>query len=122
MPASLTPLEEGTGPDLLHAGAGVVSPVPLDLPAYSYPEAERGSGKRARVRVALLVSEEGKVLQARVREGASAGTAFNDVALDAALKTRFQPATHDGLPGKMWTELLFDFEEPHGAPPPPAAH
>ncbi|MEA2695023.1 MAG: hypothetical protein QOJ16_4410 [Acidobacteriota bacterium] len=99
------------GDFILRRGPGVAEPVPLDLPRYDYPAAARGSGRRASVRVGVLIDEEGKVLDAALRERDSSDLGFNEAALAAARKTRFQPATRDDLPGKMWTELIFEFAE-----------
>lgn len=99
------------GDFILRRGPGVSEPVPLDLPRYDYPAAARGSGRRANIRVGVLVDEEGKVLDAALRERDTSNLGFNEAALEAARKTRFQPATRDDLPGKMWTELIFEFAE-----------
>lgn len=99
---------------------GAVSPpIPLDLADYAYPEAARGSGRRASVSVEVLVDENGQVLGTRLRDGDKSGLGFNEIALDTARKTRFQPATRDEIPGKMWTELNFDFAEDAAAATPP---
>ena len=84
---------------------------PLDLADYPYPEAALGSGKRVSVRVEMLVDETGQVIGTRLREGDKSGLGFNEIALDTARIIRFQPATRDDVPGKMWTEMLFDFSE-----------
>ena len=63
------------------------------------------------MRVALLVSENGRVLDALLAERDPSGLGFNETGLEAARKARFQAATRDGLPGRMWTELVFDFAE-----------
>lgn len=106
------PWEEGTQPpDLLKPGPGVEEPVPLDLPRFSYPSAARGSGLRADVRVALLVDERGKVIDARVREGAPPDLGFAETAIAAARRIPFQPATRHDVPGKMWTEMILEFAE-----------
>jgi TonB family protein len=87
-------------------------PIPLELPAVRYPEAARGRGLRVDVHLDLLVDEQGKVVEALVREGDDSGLGFNEAAVKAALDTRFQPATRWDLPGKAWTELILEFEEP----------
>jgi hypothetical protein len=46
-----------------------------------------------------------------VREGDASGLGFNEAALEAAHKVPYAPATRDGIPGKMWTELIFEFAE-----------
>jgi TonB family protein len=94
---------------MLRPGPGVEAPIPLDIPAYSYPEAARGSGRKASIRVALLVNEEGRVIEANVREGDKSGLGFNEAALETARTIRFQPGAKGDVPGKMWTELILDF-------------
>jgi TonB family protein len=92
-------------------GPGVSEPVPLDLPRYEYPAAAHGSGRKAYVGVGVLVDEDGKVIETALRERDSSNLGFNEAAVEAARKTRFQAATRDDLPGKMWTELIFEFVE-----------
>ncbi len=89
----------------------VVEPEPRDFPAYSYPAAARGSGKDVRVRVRVLVDEEGRVVEATLREADGSGLGFDEIALETARKTPFHPATRDEIPGRMWTELIFEFSE-----------
>ena len=107
-PAETAPFQRG---DMLRPGPGVEVPVPLDFPSYSYPEAARGTGRKVSIRVALLVDEEGQVIEAKVREGDKSGLGFNEAALEAARKTRFQPGAKGDVPGKMWTELILDFAD-----------
>ena len=101
---------------VLRPGPGVEMPVPLDLPRVRYPEAARGSGLKVGVHLDLLVDEQGKVVEAVVREGDPDHLGFNEAAVRAALGTRFQPATRWDLPGKAWTELILEFEEPRLEP------
>lgn len=96
--------------DFFRAGRDVSSPMPLAFPSYRYPAAGRGSG-RVSVRVALLVDEHGGVMETAIREGGPPGGGFDEVALAAARRTRFQPAYRGNVAGKMWTELIFDFVE-----------
>jgi TonB family protein len=96
---------------LLRPGPDVEPPLPRAIPDYAYPEAAKGSGQKVSVRVALLIDERGQVVEARVRDGGPAGLGFDEIALDAARRTRFQPAYHGDVPGKMWTEIILDFAE-----------
>jgi eukaryotic-like serine/threonine-protein kinase len=96
---------------ILRGFPNVVEPEPRDFPAYSYPAAARGTGKVARVRVRVLVDEEGRVVEAALREADGSGLGFDEVALETARKTPFHPATRDEIPGRMWTELIFEFSE-----------
>lgn len=108
-PADLQPMEQGA---LIRRGMpNVEPPVPLDIPAYAYPTAARGSGRKVNVRVRLLVDENGKVLETEVRDADGSILGFDEAALAAARQVVFQPATRDGIPGKMWTELIFEFSE-----------
>jgi TonB family protein len=107
-PVETAPFQRG---DMILPGPGVEAPIPLDIPSYSYPEAARGTGKKVSIRLALLVDEEGQVIEAKVREGSKSGLGFNEAALEAARKVRFQPGTKGDVPGKMWTELILDFSD-----------
>lgn len=101
---------------VLRPGPGVEMPVPLDLPQARYPEAARGTGRKVDIHLDLLVDEQGKVVEAVVRDGDPANLGFNEAAVQAAFGTRFQPATRWDLPGKAWTELILEFEEPRLEP------
>ena len=101
---------------VLRPGPGVEMPVPLDLPRVRYPEAARGKGLKVDVHLDLLVDEQGKVVEAVVREDDPENLGFNEAAVQAALGTRFQPATRWDVPGRAWTELILEFEEPRLEP------
>jgi TonB family protein len=111
----------GTGPrhpiasELIARGPGISVPVPLDLPSFSYPAAARGKAGDLDVRLELLVDAQGRVVDARVREGDACGYGFNDVALAAARRVSFQPGLRGKVPRAMWTEMIFSFADP-GAP------
>lgn len=108
-PEPAEPMRPG---DLIRPGLpGVLVPEVRDFPAYAYPAAARGSGRQVSVRVRVLVDETGKVVEAVVREGDASGLGFNEAALEAARRTPFHPATRDDVPGRMWTELIFEFSE-----------
>jgi serine/threonine-protein kinase len=108
-PAPLEPMKPG---DVIRRGMpNVEEPEVKQLPAYPYPAAAKGSGRKVAIRVAVLVDETGQVTDAQVREGDKSGLGFEEAALEAARKARFFPATRDGIAGKMWTELLLEFGE-----------
>jgi TonB family protein len=98
------------GDMILASQRGVQPPEIRDLPSYSYPEAAKGSGRKATVRVAVLVDETGQVIDVRVRAGDRSGLGFDEAALEAARRARYFPAIRDGVAGKMWAELDLDFE------------
>ncbi len=93
---------------LLTPGPGVVVPYLLERPHPEYPERARRRRKEARVVVRVLVDENGRVLQAVAPAADRFG--FGAAAKRAALKASFEPATRDGIAGKMWTELPFEFK------------
>jgi serine/threonine-protein kinase len=93
-------------------GPGVSPPIPLDMPRFSYPAAVRGQGLDVDVRLDLLVDESGRVIEAVVQEGDEEGLGFKEIALAAARKVTFQPATRNDVPVKMWTEMIFQFSDP----------
>jgi serine/threonine-protein kinase len=106
-PGGIQPMQPGA---LIRRGMpNVEPPVPIEIPAYSYPAAARGSGRKVSVRVRLLVDENGRVLEAAVRDPEGSVFGFDEAALAAARKVVFQAATRDGVPGKMWTEMIFEF-------------
>jgi TonB family protein len=106
------PWEAGDQPaGLLRPGPGVQEPVPLELPRYRYPPAARGTGLEVGVRLALLVDERGRVVDAVVREGGPENLGFDQEALRVARNIPFQPATRYDVPGKMWTEMILEFAE-----------
>ena len=109
VPVAHGPMHRG---DLIHPGPGVSVPVPLDMPRFVYPAAARGRAGNVDVRLDLLVDEHGKVIDAVVREGGPADLGFDKVALAAARKVPFQPATRNNIAGKMWTEMIFAFADP----------
>lgn len=113
LPKRLPPVwEEGPqSAGLLKPGPGVEQPVPLDFPRYSYPAEARGTGLNPDVRLAVLVDERGRVIDARVREGAPPEFGFEETALAVAKRIPFQPATRYDIPGKMWTEVILEFVE-----------
>jgi TonB family protein len=104
--------------DLIARGPDVSVPVPLDLPSFSYPAAARGRAGDVDVHLELLVDENGRVIDARVREGDTSGLGFNEIALAAARRVPFQPGMRGQVPDTMWTEMIFAFSDP-GAPSPP---
>jgi protein TonB len=70
-------------------------PSGLDLRAL-YPEVARRQGIEGNVRLELLVSEAGAVVDARVIE--PAGNGFDEAAVTAARRMAFSPAVRGGRP------------------------
>jgi TonB family protein len=74
----------------------------------------KARGLSAEVTLELDVSEEGRVLDARVT--APAGDGFDEAALQAARRLRFSPAEIDGAPAAVAIEYRFRFDAPPAAP------
>jgi TonB family protein len=78
-----------------------------------YPEAARGSGTHAAVTVAVLVDSKGGVKEAKIKKSTVDGNVpaamFEQAALAAARKWRFEPGQKRGAPAEMWWEMTFDF-------------
>lgn len=65
--------------------------------------------REATVVVRVLVNEEGHVVSTEV-VGEEAGFGMDQEALSVARTARFQPATMDGVPVRMWVTLRFPFQ------------
>lgn len=89
-------------------GPGVTPPELLANPSPRYPPAALRVGKQADVTVRLLIDEKGVVREVE-RVGPLAGMGFDQAALMAARRTSWRPATKDGEPVRMWTELRIAF-------------
>ncbi|MCP4662299.1 MAG: TonB family protein [bacterium] len=90
-------------------GPGVVEPRIIDQVQPEYPRSARRRRREAQVLVLVLVDENGHVINAILKKRDDSGLGFNEAALEAARQAKFHPATRDGIRGKMWTELPFDF-------------
>ena len=98
--------------DLIRAGQpGVQPPEIRSLPRYDYPAAAKGSGRKVSLRLAVLVDENGQVVEVQIRREDKSGLGFNEAAVEAAKKALYFPATRDDVPGRMWTDLDLVFAE-----------
>jgi eukaryotic-like serine/threonine-protein kinase len=97
--------------DLIPPGApGTTPPRLLSRPEPQYPEKARRRQVEADVLLLALVDENGRVVRTIVKRTDDPGNlGFNEAATRAALRSAFNPATRDGLAGKMWTEMPFSF-------------
>jgi periplasmic protein TonB len=99
--------------DLIPAGPGVEETQLSAMPPPTYPPSLAGSGQYAKVVLEVLVDEIGAVVEARVKSASvddgSADAEFRQAALTAARQARFEPATKNGIAGKMWGELSYEF-------------
>lgn len=95
--------------DVIVAGPGVVEPELLEKAPADYPPRGRRHRREADVVVAVYVDERGSVLQAILKKRDGTNYGFDEAALAAAKLSRFRPATRDGVAGKMWTEIAYEF-------------
>jgi TonB family protein len=94
--------------DLVGPGQGVVEPVFVSSPRIAYPPAARQHGISGKVVVLILVNEEGTVKEAKVQQGLASKFGVNEAVLDSIRRAKFQPATKNGIPVKMWRTLVVD--------------
>ena len=99
--------------DLIMDGPGVEMAQLSAQPPPMYPPALAGSGRYAKVGLQVLVDENGAVIEARVERASvddgSADAEFREAALAAARQARFEPATKNGIAGKMRGERTYEF-------------
>ena len=95
--------------ELVQPGAGVVRPSLVRRPAPRYPEIARRTKREATVAVTVLVDENGRVQDARIK-GAKAGYGFDEAAMDAARRATFNPATKNGVRVRMWYDMNISFK------------
>ncbi len=60
--------------------------------------------------VSVLVDEHGQVTDLRVKSSTDRKLGFDKAALDAAKGAVYEPATENGSPWRMWTDLRFNFQ------------
>ncbi len=107
------PAEESTATqpgDLVEPGPGVIGPRVESFRPPPYSEMARRIGASGTVRVAVLVDENGQVLEARLVEGLRQRVGLDEQTLTAARRATFRAATKDGIPVKMWHELAVQFQ------------
>ncbi|MGB5341388.1 MAG: TonB family protein [Thermoanaerobaculia bacterium] len=107
------PAEESTATqpgDLVEQGPGVIGPQVQSFRPPPYSEMARRVGASGTVRVAVLVDENGQVLEARLVEGMRQKVGLDEQTLAAARRATFRAATKDGVPVKMWHELAVQFQ------------
>jgi TonB family protein len=94
--------------DLVGPGPGVTEPALVAPPRVNYPPIARQQRVSGRVVILVLVSENGAVAEARVQKGIGGRSGIDGVVLDAVRRSRFRPATKNGIPVKMWRTVVVD--------------
>lgn len=73
-----------------------------------YPRASQRRGERGRVVLRVLISPEGSVLSADVRQSSGYGR-LDEAAIEAMRGARFRPYTENGVAYKALVDIPFDF-------------
>ena len=100
---------------LAQSPPGFIAPQVVERAEAEFPEEARLSGQTGTVVVRIVVGTDGRVTSARVVQGAGHG--FDESALEAARKLRFEPATRDGKPVAAQLDYEVHFELPEASPP-----
>jgi TonB family protein len=101
-------VEQVSRGDLVGPGPGVVEPALVAPPHVNYPPLARQQRVTGRVVILVLVNENGGVADARVQSGIGGRSGLDRAVLDAVRRSRFRPATKNGIPVKMWRTVVVD--------------
>ena len=86
----------------------------LSEPTADYPEVARGTGTSAKVIVGFTIDETGTVrnpiIESTRIQGDAPKAPFEEAAVAAARRARFEPARERGVPARSWSTLTFLFE------------
>lgn len=97
--------------DFVGAGTpGLVEPVLVSMKKVPYPPIAKMHKVSGNVIVSVLVSETGRVLEAKILRGISQNVGINEAALEMARGATFQPATKDGVRVKANKTLVVPFK------------
>lgn len=75
-----------------------------------YPEFARKGGVEGKVRVAMLVNKEGKVVKVEIAKASGSNTGFEEAAMEAARQFVFKPAIQNQKPVAVWVEMDIHFK------------
>ena len=92
--------------------AGVIAPVALNKPSFTYPPIALRQRIEGKVDLSVLVDERGGVTDAKVISGAGGRAGLNEAASDYVKRWKFRPATKEGVPVKTWTPVSVVFMLP----------
>ena len=94
--------------DLVGPGAGVVEPVLISAPRVVYPPMAKQRGIAGKVVVLVQVDENGKVVEARLQQGLAGQEMINTAVVNSVRNAKFEPATKNGIPVKMWRPVVVE--------------
>ena len=97
--------------DLIPPGTEGLAPAHITRQAVPvYPPLARAQRIEGTVVVSVLVSEAGRVLDAKVLSGVNRPGGINDSALQAVRNSTFSAGTKDGVRVKSWTTVVVSFK------------
>jgi len=111
----ITSTEQNQGSEKTRAGQSSAitpaekEPVPIKTVKPKYPESAKRRRIEGTVKVRVLVSESGKVLQSKVLSSPDSMGALDRAALEAVQGWRFEPGQRNGKPAQMYfiVQLVF---------------
>ena len=89
---------------------GLAEPVLISMKKVPYPPIAKMHKVGGNVIVSVLVSETGRVIEAKLLRGISQNVGINEAALEMARGATFQPATKDGARVKANKTLVVPFK------------
>jgi TonB family protein len=95
--------------DSINVSGGMLQASAIKKVEPVYPPAAKAAKAEGEVKIMVIVSEEGKVIDAAAVEG---HPLLRDAALQAARQWEFKPAEHSGKPVKVVSVLNFNFIAP----------
>jgi TonB family protein len=91
---------------------GVIAPVVASRAPLNYPPIAQRQRLEGTVELNVLVDERGVVTDAQVIQGAGGKAGLNEAAVEYVRKSKYRPATKDGVPVKVWTPVRVVFKLP----------
>jgi protein TonB len=90
---------------------GVVAPVLAEAPDLEYPKQALRQRAQGTVRLRGLIDETGAVVEVELVAGVT-GSGLNEAAIENLKRRRYEPATKDGEPVKVWLPVRVVFKLP----------
>jgi TonB family protein len=96
--------------DLVGPGPGVIEPELTAPPRVNYPPVARQQRVSGRVILLVLVDENGGVSEVKLQQGVASKLGVNEAVVEGVRKSKFKPATKNGVPVKMWRTVVVDVQ------------
>jgi len=99
--------QDSTAPEILRVGGEVSAPVKIEGPKPEYTDIAHRARVQGVVIVQATIDENGDVTDAKVLKGLPMG--LDQKAIEAVHQWKFQPATRNGEPVKVYHNLTIEF-------------